>query len=388
MSVSGHYPLLGFTLQPQSALKPTPVLHAFDKLCISTAQEQQREDICDRAPCGSNRLPSWGPLTPAISVEPGGNAVEEEKGIKRKADPAPPPVPDGGWQMARRKRNTGAATPNWRHEHRIDFVIENPAHGFLWRMDFTNELLQPAETLDARRLLTKDLTTSYCKYGFPYRKDTRFYTTLTDMTLKPQCSRYKCEDLLASGKTKHKEVLSGASRNVSNTIPEGIIVGFLKTWYRKHKGNPKIKGYIFVDPFAGTESVVKTVNNHKDDIFERCPVKVISNLFEKKVAVLHEDMATWTLADLTAVSMAVDRKDFLDAHTKEPLQLKDCAVLYWISTECKTYSTNALSKHRKTKLPDGTNDKEPTSKEAEQDDKMNARLFKELQRSVLTPPEP
>jgi hypothetical protein len=270
----------------------------------------------------------------------------------------------------------------------MDFVLENPADSFLWRMPFTRSLLEGAPGQDARRLMVKELTTSYCKYGFPYRKNTRFYTTLTNMRLIPECTKdLPCRVSRETG--KHRQMLKGASRSVSNRIPSQLVVEVLNSWVAKHANDDTIKAYVFVDPFAGTGSVVETVQENQAAIFGEKSVRVVDNYFGKNemVRMLNQDMTQWSLLGLTQMGMLVYNLREKELGEK-PLELKDCAVLYWLSTECKTYSINALSTHRSNKETDGTNGITPTTDEAKQDDKMNDNLFAELRTLMLTAPLP
>ena len=72
-----------------------------------------------------------------------------------------------------------------------------------------------------------------------------------------------------------------------------------------------------------------------------------------------------------------------------PFDLEKCAILFWLSTECTTYSQNALGTHRAKKVDDERpglgNAVTPTTAEARNADALNNKLVHELQKLVLTP---
>ena len=77
------------------------------------------------------------------------------------------------------------------------WVMENPQTGLLKNQDCVMGV--PYYDID------------YCKHGMPYRKRTRLWNNLTNLTPRPLCLR-DCESIRDDG--KHQE--SGATRNATN----------------------------------------------------------------------------------------------------------------------------------------------------------------------------
>ena len=286
-------------------------------------------------------------------------------------------------KVVRRKSDPPrVATPNVNSDCLRDFVLENPGHSFLWQMPFTKQLLAQARV--------KEILTAYCRYGFEYKKPTRFFTSLMNVTLKPPCSTTDvCEPRMSSRDGLHPKKLSGVPRSESNRIPPGIVEVFIRQWADKHKGTG-IEGYIFVDLFAGTGSVCDTVNSilqRDPTLFDGKQVVVIDNRYKDAEGTLDANMCSLTLMRSVRVGYELYRI-LLENKEKPKLNINNCAVLFWLSTECRTYSVQAAWKHRCLKLPSGKCSNTATTTDATTDDMMNDKMFSELVRDVLCPDIP
>ena len=326
-------------------------------------------------------LPSLSALSIEVTKRALEGSKEQQSVKKRRKSAAPQPARQllpGQWMNKTRDLNNEKSTPDWRRVHPVDFVLENPADSYLWRLPSVRSLLAAGDD-STRRLLVKDVCTSYCKYGFTYRKNTRFYTTLTGVELEKECKVSPCG--LSKG-GKHEMVLQGVDRSVSNRIPDGLINKFVIQWANKHRARG-VERYIFVDPFAGTGSVVDWVRKLNQDGIFNAALIVVDNRWKQTDGLLDLDMQQYTLWDLLLLGTAQAQGD-------SPFDLAKCAVLFWLSTECTTYSQNALWLHRAKKVdeerPALGNLITPTTKDAQEADDLNNRLVQQLQTLTLQPP--
>ena len=102
----------------------------------------------------------------------------------------------------------------WFHE--ADRCIENPASSRLWKRPVASELVQ------------RSYITSYCAFGYPYRKNTRIACS-TPLSL-PLCEgRGKCAAMVGSRHLAHAQKGGGGHTNAYHTlhqlhyIPLGLI---------------------------------------------------------------------------------------------------------------------------------------------------------------------
>ena len=90
------------------------------------------------------------------------------------------------------------------------YIIENPQSGLLKDRNVISKIPY--------------VDTSFCKYGTPYRKNTRLWTDLGDyLLLHPMCSReFPCEHLKTGRRRHPKSAQRGAGRRGGARVPGDI----------------------------------------------------------------------------------------------------------------------------------------------------------------------
>ena len=86
------------------------------------------------------------------------------------------------------------------------WTVENPGGSLLWT--------RPV----ARPLLEQRAKTSYCRYGFPYRKNTWFANNFK-LELKAQCDR-TCGQMIDRKHRQHAQRGGGGAESISHTLDE------------------------------------------------------------------------------------------------------------------------------------------------------------------------
>ena len=85
------------------------------------------------------------------------------------------------------------------------WLVENPAGSMLW------------QRFEWPRLVT----TSYCAYGFPYRKNTTIATNLADFFLRPPCGGAGvCAQMVGTQHRQHAQKGGGGTEDVYHTRDE------------------------------------------------------------------------------------------------------------------------------------------------------------------------
>ena len=96
--------------------------------------------------------------------------------------------------------------------HNAKFCIENPAFSHIWKRDVADGLLE------------QSVITSYCCFGFPYRKHTRLASNYP--LVLPICpGPGKCPEMVG---TTHPARVSGMNPEVSHRIPPGLCRDILR----------------------------------------------------------------------------------------------------------------------------------------------------------------
>jgi hypothetical protein len=256
------------------------------------------------------------------------------------------------------------ATPDFRVSSLVDFSFENPADGRFKNLEAVEDLLLEFPNMVFKRV------TSYCHYGYPYRKRTVFVTTLRKFEPFAPCPALKCGEVQLCG--KHATGVSGSSNAKKNSIPCILIDELIEAWLARHDGRA-IDAFLLLDVFSGYGSIESRVREQqKHGKWE--PVFVFSNDIVKRAHVnVNLDMRKMTPDPLLRLAVA--------SHWPEAWQRpKKLAVLYHVSTPCETYSQNALCKHRMCASA------VPTSLQAREADLMNSNLIEFFRRVVLTAP--
>ena len=91
--------------------------------------------------------------------------------------------------------------------HEADWAVENPALSRLWRRPIASELLE------------KSYVTSYCAFGYKYRKNTRIACS-RPLSL-PMCrGQGKCSAMIGSRHLEHAQKGGGGATNAYHTVDQ------------------------------------------------------------------------------------------------------------------------------------------------------------------------
>lgn len=300
-------------------------------------------------------------------------------GRSRKASPSPgsslgayAPVPDSnGFVLKKRKwaqpdpcpgSSPSPASNASRGRGWVDFCFENPLDGQFKKLGCVQELMASYPgRVHARE-------TSYCHYGYKWRKRTFFLSTLAAFRPTPACPRVPCTDA-----SKHKRTVSGLHASEKNSIPAALIDQLLESWVAKHEG--RAKGYLLIDVFSGWGSVGERVRANR----HRWPtMKVYSNDIVRRPHVQADlDMRAgrvWTPATLLVIALEMYWPEGANERSLHPegcvgwARDNGVAVLFHASTPCDTYSTQGLAVHRE--------GGRASTQKAREADAMNASLIR------------
>ena len=284
--------------------------------------------------------------------------------------PSPPP-PKSEFRLKRRASSSSSSSSasEKRPGNLLDFVIENPYDGKLKDLTCVKDLV-------SRHPNTVFSTpTSYCHYGYDYRKRTLLIHTLADFKPTRPCPEVKCS-AVKSGK-RHTGQVVGSAAAKKNSIPPQLVKALMDAWLKRVTG---ASDYLVIDVFSGWGSVSEHIRAAYPNI------KVYSNdIVDRHPMDMTLDMKTFTLGSLLvlAASRFWSGEDQFKAQQNHKdgivgwFRDEKIAVLWHISTPCETYSQNGLGKHR----VKGTT--EPKTHQAVDADAMNARITEYLTRVVL-----
>lgn len=267
--------------------------------------------------------------------------------------------------------------------------------------DATTSTLEGA----GRTLLTRHASTSYCRYGTLYQKDTSFLTTMTDIRLASTCTaRSACAQSRASG-GRHVAEVQGLPSAAKNAVPSGLLNHFLDVWFAKHSHAPT-RRFLVLDVFSGYGSVADAcklratkcerrlsvvTNDIRGDTSQRAanfsfdmrftPIDVVLRL---ALLVTYSEIGT-SVHDTGNVAGGSSSGEKVEQgkageDTLSLLRRHDVAVLLWISTPCETYSTAGAGTHR------AAGSVSPKSQLAIDHDAMNLALVTDLQALALQRP--
>ena len=288
------------------------------------------------------------------------------------------PSSSGGFVV---KKRAHWNAPPWRSESVLDFMFENPLDGKFKDTPSVEQLLRDNPGV------VRQYNTSYCNYGYSYRKRTVLIGTLTQLSLKPPCPAQACRQFALHG--KHSEAVAECDDAQKNSLPPGLVDAMIGGWISRHEG--RVERFLLVDVFSGWGSIEKRVAEKKA-IGEWQNVFTFANDIVKRPHTQSNfDMSEntpWNPGMLLAFALNAlwpENHTLVAEHPRGALgwvQDNGVAVLFHCSTPCKTYSTNALATHRVA----GT--AYPKTPQAEHDDAMNASLIDYFTRNVLTPYKP
>lgn len=260
----------------------------------------------------------------------------------------------------------------------LDFSFENPDGKF-------KELAAVQQLLKDYPALVKLVGTSYCHYGFDYRKRTVFVSSLPNFKPTPPCPDVKCY-WIASGVPHPGTVLACGSAQ-KNSLPPQLIDELINSWRSRQSG--KATAYLLIDVFSGWGSLEARVAEKKR-VGQWLDLRTYSNdIVQRDHTDITLDMSAdsiWSAATLLA--FAVDKHWPNDTQTRRAhpggiigwINEQKIAVLFHCSTPCDTYSLVGLKSHRVGSTL------EPKTQMASDHDAMNAKLIDYFKATVLSPP--
>lgn len=243
----------------------------------------------------------------------------------------------------------------------ISFTIENPASSKIWDDKIVrsfafadwpqapaDEVARAAMRHPSCAMVSKRrsiVTTSYCSYGFGWKKDTSILSNLSNLRLRPPCRVRPCGRV-------HTDFASLTTAE-RNSIPALLVSDVLAAFEAAQRASGRVP-LLVLDVFAGWGSV--------SDEAQQRGLLVFSNdiLPNRCDANMGFDMRDIQLSDLIVLALRhheqhvrerLDPASF-DALFKGPGTIKDrlyashVGVLLHISFPCVTYSTAAGGYHR------------------------------------------
>lgn len=327
-------------------------------------------------------------------------AEQSEKRKKSRKQPSalvsPPPIApapeerterlgdgQGDGKGFRQKKSALLKPPLWREENMLDFSFENPLDGRFKDIPVVKELIENYPSMVRR------VDTSYCHYGYDYRKRTVFVTSLINFKPTRPCPELPCS-WIRSGLTEHPSSVQTCAKDQKNSIPPALIDLLINSWRERHAG--KATAFLLVDVFSGFGSIERRVREKKrlrewedvrvysNDVVQRDPTDVILDMRKNSL---------WTVGSLLtfAVNMRFPLEDDEERSKRidHPQGLigwlteQKIAVLFHCSTPCITYSTNGLGYHR------FADTLEPKTNTARDHDLMNESLIQYFKKTVLSP---
>jgi hypothetical protein len=303
-----------------------------------------------------------------------------------------------GWRTKRSEHWWG--TPK---DTMVDFSFENPMESCLWDLDAMQDMIAGFPGRVARR------DTSYCHYGFSYRKRTSFVTTVKNFSPPPPCPRAPCAHYKQHG--SHASWVPGLCVRQKNSIPTRLIREMLRAWILQNSGAVE---YTVIDMFAGYGSLDSAIKEAKADVnvdaeIDPCDEEELAFWADRwgRVRYFGNDVCSGARSSsfrpnanfdvnhilepgalmglghlvktaLSAAEMGFCEQKRLDADPLAYCRSDRSAVLFHCSTPCSTYSLNARAHHRDEELRPATNT-------AASHDLMNETLIRAFIERVLRP---
>ena len=253
----------------------------------------------------------------------------------------------------------------------LDFTLENPADGRFKDLDCVKRLLNDYPGYVSRTV------TSYCHYGYTYRKRTLFISTLSAFNPLPACPRFNCPWKLRGG--SHPNRVVGTSQAERNSIPPLLIDLIIESWMKCRAA----REYLLLDVFSGWGSIERRVREHQEN-GKWLNVHVYCNdIVNRSHTNCNLDMLKWNPSGQLAFAVNKiwpERVNEAFSHPKGVFGWaydSDITVLIHVSTPCETYSLNGIGKHRHTGSARAKSDA------AQKADKMNDQLISYLRLHVL-----
>ena len=263
-------------------------------------------------------------------------------------------------------------------ESGFDFTLENPADGRFKDLDCVKRLL--AEFPDR----VFNVVTSYCHYGYPYRKRTLFIGTLPTFQPVQACPITVCPWLQSAesrdGSKKHPKQVVATARAQKNSLPPKLIDLLIESWKSYRVANK----YLLIDVFSGWGSIEDRVRENQSD-GKWLNVFVYSNdIVNREHTQCNLDMRQWTPDSLLVFAVNRFWPEKMEESSSHPggvaswLLASDVTVLMHCSTPCETYSINGLCVHREKQSV------KPKSEAARAADRMNEDLVSYFRARALS----
>lgn len=262
--------------------------------------------------------------------------------------------------------------PPARATHPIDFTLENPAPpGKLFFLPAVRALydeaahepwgLATAERLsravDHRTGPCVRVTTSYCKYGTPYRKNTCLLTSLSALALPPPCAAgAPCAVRQADG--QHPLDVQGCSAAMRNSVPAELTRALLRAFVARQRALGR-RVFVVADLFSGWGSVATAAAAAVDLLGADERLFVWTNDIARRAdhpADQHLDMQRFGVRLALRICLVQLEERLQAAGVNLPrhraadlsvaLDAERVAVLLHCSVPCTTYSTAAGDTHR------------------------------------------
>ena len=245
-------------------------------------------------------------------------------------------------EWKKRSRCNGEDCDGARSVNLLDFAIENPSSSKLFSMTCL-QLLRGSSMHK----------TSYCSYGFQYRKNTTIMTSIKFLSLRPCCTH-----------SSHKHDVQSSLCAQKNSIPSGLVHDCIRRWITNHKKSNLVKTFLFLDVFSGWGSVSKAALDFETEAKSIVP-GANYHVFTNDMSCKHHGHLP--NIDLTLESpgsfdvllaFAIHKVSDPDFKVRETagvpmwlchMQQEGIAVLMHLSFPCTTYSTASGSTHRRSK---------------------------------------
>lgn len=279
--------------------------------------------------------------------------------------------------------------PPWRANHPVDFIMENPAPpGKLWFQPFVRTLYDPMHaepwgkvcakrlsTFPSESLLFRNAegvpfpcvrtSTSYCKYGKEYRKNTTFLTSISALALRPVCGGESCCLATRNG-GPHPRGVQGCPAAEKNSLPVALVHALLRTFTAKHRAQGR-RIFILLDVFSGWGSVAEAASEehlrangvllpdetmlvHTNDLVPtrtdgRADADLDMSKFDLNFLVR---LAFLRHATALGRTLGTNLEKFQIGEISLPqlLSIEGIAMLLHCSVPCTTYSKSACTTHR------------------------------------------
>jgi len=258
-----------------------------------------------------------------------------------------------------------------RRTNMFDFCFENPLDGKFKDLPVVQELLKRYP------YMVKLASTSYCLFGYDYRKRTCFLTSLTNFKPESPCPETPC--LWIRNGLKHPMTVQDCRVSQKNSIPEPLVDLLVHSWKKRHVD--QASAYLLIDVFSGWGSVSKRVKEkwpdvkvYSNDIISRPQNNVELDMGAKSV---FQPSTLLVMALMKHFPLDFDRITKFDGGPVAWCNANRIAVLFHCSTPCVSYSLVGLKCHRVGKTL------EPKSKTARDHDDMNTYIIEYFRTLVL-----